>query len=243
MNYRMRVNWNFLKLTALILVIMGLYAFSNNRNSAKNVTGMKVEFIGDDNLYLTEGTVNKLLIQKYGSLKNVPKENIVLNTVEKAIEANEMVKSAQVYLTIDGELTSKIVQRKPIGRIEGDKKYYLDDEGKSMPLSMNHSARVPIITGNISGKSLEDVYVILGHINKDDFFRKTIIGIHITGENDYQLRLRLNNFVVNLGGIEDLDAKFNNFKAFYAKANKDETLEDYAVVSLEFNNQVVCTKI
>ncbi|MEH6511511.1 cell division protein FtsQ/DivIB [Maribacter arcticus] len=239
----MRVNWNFLKLTALILVIMGLYAFSNNRNSAKNVTGMKVEFIGDDNLYLTEGTVNKLLIQKYGSLKNVPKENIVLNTVEKAIEANEMVKSAQVYLTIDGELTSKIVQRKPIGRIEGDKKYYLDDEGKSMPLSMNHSARVPIITGNISGKSLEDVYVILGHINKDDFFRKTIIGIHITGENDYQLRLRLNNFVVNLGGIEDLDAKFNNFKAFYAKANKDETLEDYAVVSLEFNNQVVCTKI
>ncbi|WP_335633182.1 cell division protein FtsQ/DivIB [Maribacter arcticus] len=227
----------------MILVIMGLYAFSNNRNSAKNVTGMKVEFIGDDNLYLTEGTVNKLLIQKYGSLKNVPKENIVLNTVEKAIEANEMVKSAQVYLTIDGELTSKIVQRKPIGRIEGDKKYYLDDEGKSMPLSMNHSARVPIITGNISGKSLEDVYVILGHINKDDFFRKTIIGIHITGENDYQLRLRLNNFVVNLGGIEDLDAKFNNFKAFYAKANKDETLEDYAVVSLEFNNQVVCTKI
>ena len=222
----MRVNWNFLKLTALILVIMGLYAFSNNRNSAKNVTGMKVEFIGDDNLYLTEGTVNKLLIQKYGSLKNVPKENIVLNTVEKAIEANEMVKSAQVYLTI-----------------EGDKKYYLDDEGKSMPLSMNHSARVPIITGNISGKSLEDVYVILGHINKDDFFRKTIIGIHIKGENEYQLRLRLNNFVVNLGGIEDLDAKFNNFKAFYAKANKDETLEDYAVVSLEFNNQVVCTKI
>tara|TARA_R110002126_G_scaffold171693_1_gene320468 strand:+ start:244 stop:963 length:720 start_codon:yes stop_codon:yes gene_type:complete len=239
----MRINWNFLKLTALILVIMGLYAFSNSRNSAKSVTGMKVEFLGDENLYLTEGTVNKLLIQKYGSLKNVPKENIVLNTVEKAIEANEMVKSAQVYLTIDGELTSKIVQRKPIGRIEGDKKYYLDDEGKKMPLSINHSARVPIITGNISGKSLEDVYVILERINNDDFFRKTVIGIHIKGENEYQLRLRLNNFVVNLGGIEDLDAKFSNFKAFYAKANKDKTLEDYAVVSLEFNNQVVCTKI
>ena len=225
----MRINWNFLKLIALILVIMGLYAFSNSRNSAKSVTGMKVEFLGDENLYLTEGTVNK--------------ENIVLNTVEKAIEANEMVKSAQVYLTIDGELTSKIVQRKPIGRIEGDKKYYLDDEGKKMPLSINHSARVPIITGNISGKSLEDVYVILERINNDDFFRKTVIGIHVKGENEYQLRLRLNNFVVNLGGIEDLDAKFSNFKAFYAKANKDKTLEDYAVVSLEFNNQVVCTKI
>ncbi len=102
-----------------------------------------------------------MLIQNYGGLENVPKEKIALNTVEKAIEANEMVKSAQVYLTIDGELTSKIVQRKPIGRIEGNSKFYLDDEGKRMPFSNNHSARVPIITGNITGKSLEDVYEIL----------------------------------------------------------------------------------
>ncbi|SFR89319.1 cell division protein FtsQ/DivIB [Maribacter stanieri] len=239
----MQVNWNFIKLSALVLVIMGLYAFSNERNSAKHVAGMKVEFVGDQNLYLTEGTVNKLLIQNYGSLENVPKENIVLNTVEKALEANEMVKSAEVYLTIDGELTSKIVQRKPIGRIEGENKFYLDDEGKRMPFSNNHSARVPIITGTISGKSLEDVYVILEHVNKDDFFRESVIGIHIKGESEYQLRLRLNNFVVNIGGIEDLEAKFSNFKAFYAKANKDQTLEDYAEVSLEFNNQVVCTKI
>tara|TARA_R110000744_G_scaffold99349_4_gene191790 strand:+ start:1942 stop:2661 length:720 start_codon:yes stop_codon:yes gene_type:complete len=239
----MQVNWNFIKLSALVLVIMGLYAFSNERNSAKHVAGMKVEFVGDQNLYLTEGTVNKLLIQNYGSLENVPKENIVLNTVEKALEANEMVKSAEVYLTIDGELMSKIVQRKPLGRIEGENKFYLDDEGKRMPFSNNHSARVPIITGTISGKSLEDVYVILEHVNKDDFFRESVIGIHIKGESEYQLRLRLNNFVVNIGGIEDLEAKFSNFKAFYAKANKDQTLEDYAEVSLEFNNQVVCTKI
>ena len=239
----MRSNWNYIKLIVLALVVMGLYAFSNNRNNAKVVRQMKVEFVGDDNLYLTEGTVNKLLIQTFGSLENVPKENLVLNTVEKALEANEMVKSAQVYLTIDGELTSKIVQRKPIGRIEGETKYYLDDEGKKMPLSQHHSARVPIITGNISGKSLEDVYVILEQVNQDDFFRKTVIGIHIKKENDYQLRLRLNDFVVNLGGIENLAEKFSNFKAFYAKAEKDKTLKDYAAVSLEFNNQVVCTKI
>ncbi|SIR07560.1 cell division protein FtsQ/DivIB [Maribacter ulvicola] len=239
----MQGSWNFIKLAALVLVIIGMYAFSNERNTSKNVTGIKVEFIGDQNLYLTEGAVNKLLIQNYGSLKNVAKENIVLNTVEKALEANEMVKSAQVYLTIDGELTSKIVQRKPIGRIEGDTKYYLDDEGKRMPLSNNHSARVPIISGNIDDKSLQDVYVILEKVKLDDFFRKSVIGIHIKNEKEYQLRLRLNNFVVNIGDIEDLEAKFSNFKAFYAKANKDETLEEYAVVSLEFNNQVVCTKI
>ena len=239
----MRINWNVLKIVALMLVIMGLYAFSNNRNRNKNVVSSRVEFLGDQNLYITEGAVNKLLIQNYGRLENVPKEKLVLNTIEKALEANEMVKSAQVYITIDGELTSKIVQRKPIGRIEGNSKFYLDDEGKRMPFSSNYSARVPIITGDITGKSLEDVYKILEFINKDDFLRKNVIGIHIKAEDDYQLKFRLNQFVVNLGDIENLEAKFSNFKAFYAKANKDKTLEDFAVVSLEFNNQVVCTKI
>lgn len=239
----MRINLNALKMFALVLVLLGLYAFSNHRNGKKNVSGTKVEFVGDQNLYITEGAVNKLLIQNYGRLENVPKEKLVLNTIEKAIEANEMVKSAQVYLTVDGELTSKIVQRKPIGRIEGDSKFYLDDEGKRMPFSSNYSARVPIITGNITGESLEDVYEILEFINKDDFLRKNIIGIHVTTESDYQLKFRLNQFVVKLGDIDNLEAKFSNFKAFYAKANKDKTLKDFAIVSLEFNNQVVCTKI
>ena len=154
-----------------------------------------------------------------------------------------MVKSAQVYRSLEGELISEIVQRKPIGRVEGVSKFYLDDTGKRMPLSKYHSARVPIITGKITGKSLEDAYVILDFINKDDFLRKNVIGIHVVEEGKYQLKFRVENFVVNLGGVQHLDEKFKNFMAFYVKATKDKTLEDYAIVSLEFDNQVVCTKI
>ncbi len=184
-----------------------------------------------------------MLIQKFGPLTNVPKEKVVLNTIESVIETNDMVENAQVYLTINGELTSKIAQRQPIGRVEGASKYYLDAQGKRMPLSRYHSARVPIITGKITGKSLEDAYVILNYINKDDFLRKNIIGIHVEEEGKYQLKFRVDNFVVNLGDVGDLENKFNNFKAFYAKATKDQTLGEYQIVSLEFNNQVVCTKI
>lgn len=234
---------NFLKLLGLVLAIMGLYAFSNHRSMQKKVNGINIEFVGDQNLYITQGVVNKLLIQNYGPLNNVPKEKLVLNTIEEVIEANEMVKSAQVYLTVNGELTSKITQRKPIGRIEGSSKFYLDDEGKRMPFSRSHSARVPIITGNITGKSLEDVYEILKFINSDGFLRKNVIGIHIADEENYQLKFRMEHFVVNLGGIDNLKEKFKKFKAFYSKADKDKTLNDYAMVNLEFNNQVVCTKI
>ncbi len=239
----MRVNWNYIKLAFLSVAVIALYGFADQRSKKRKVADVSVKFVGDNNLYLTEDAVNKLLIQNYGPVKNRAKEQLVLNTIEEVILSNDMVKNAQVYLTVNGELISKIVQRKPIGRIEGVSKFYLDDLGERMPLSKQHSARVPIITGKITGRTLEDAYVILNYINEDDFLRKNVIGIHIEEEGNYQLKFRMENFVVNLGGVDNLNTKFKNFMAFYAKAAKDNSLEDYAIVSLEFNNQVVCTKI
>ncbi|MEC7772503.1 MAG: hypothetical protein VX798_15070 [Bacteroidota bacterium] len=239
----MRINWDHIKLAFLSVTVVALYGFADQRNQKKKVNDVTIKFVGEDNLYLTEDAVNKLLIQKYGPLENTLKEQLVLNTMEEIILSNDMVKNAQVYLTVNGELVSKIVQRKPIGRIEGVSRFYLDDQGERMPLSKHHSARVPIITGKIIGKTLEDAYVILDYINHDDFLRKNVIGIHIEDEGKYQLKFRMENFVVNLGGVDNLNKKFKNFMAFYAKAAKDNSLEDYVTVSLEFNNQVVCTKI
>lgn len=239
----MRVNWDYIKLAFLSVSVVALYGFADARSKKRTVSDISIKFLGDNNLYLTEDAVNKLLIQNYGPVKNRPKEQLVLNTIEEVILSDDMVKNAQVYLTVNGELISKIVQRKPIGRVEGISKFYLDDLGKRMPLSKHHSARVPIITGEITGKTLEDAYVILNYINEDDFLRKNVIGIHIESEGKYQLRFRMENFVVNLGGVDNLNEKFKNFMAFYAKATKDNSLENYAIVSLEFSNQVVCTKI
>ena len=239
----MKINWNFIKVFCLICSITGLYAFSNHRNASRPIQGMEIIFEGENNLYLSQDMVNKLLIQNYGSVFKEDKEKVVLNTIEKVIETHDMVKNAQVYLTIDDKLTTKIFQRQPIGRVKGNTTFYLDEEGKSMPLSKLHSARVPIITGEITGKSLDDVFEILKYINQDDFLRKNVIGIHIQSEERYQLKFRVEDFIVDLGDVEDLDGKFRNFKAFYAKAMKDKSLKDYAVVSLEFDNQVVCTKI
>ena len=239
----MRVNWNLLKTLTLLLTIIVLYGFADYRSNAKTIDGLTIKFMGDNDLYINEDAVNKLLIQNYGSVKNRAKEQVVLNTIETVISSDPMVKNAQVYLTVEGELISKIVQREPIGRVEGASKFYLDDMGKRMPLSKFHSARVPIITGKITGETLEDAYAILTYINEDDFLRKNVIGIHIEDVDKYQLKLRVENFVVNLGSVDNLDEKFKNFMACYVKAAKDNSLEKYAMVNLEFDNQVVCTKI
>ncbi|MFS4417843.1 cell division protein FtsQ/DivIB [Maribacter sp. 2307ULW6-5] len=239
----MQTSWNILRVLGLLLLLGGLFAFSNHRNALRPTAKTIIEFKGSDNLYITEDAVNKMLIQTFGEPKNNPKENLDLNAMEKVLEANEMVKDAEVFLTLEGLLVAQIEQRTPLGRVAGETNFYLDEEGKRMPLSKSHSARVPIITGKITGKALEDVYTIIELVNTDEFYRKNVIGIHIVEENDYQLKFRLNDFVVHLGDVGNLEQKFSNFKAFYAKAGRDNTLDQFASVSLEFNNQVVCTKI
>lgn len=98
----MKINWNYIKLGFLLVLLSGVYTFCVERHQSKKIINSTVEFIGEDNLFITQQTVNKLLIQNLGSLTNVPKDALVLNKVEKVLEANEMVKSAQVYLTVNG---------------------------------------------------------------------------------------------------------------------------------------------
>lgn len=239
----MNVNWNYIKLGFLLATVVSLYSFADYRSHQKKVHGITITFVGEPNVYLTEEAVNNLLIQKYGLLTNRHKETLTLHNLEQTILSNAMVKNAQVYLTVEGKLIAKIAQRKPLGRVQSDSPFYVDAMGTRMPLSPYHSARVPLITGHITEKTLQDVYTLLNHINTDDFLKKNIIGIHIEKEKKYQLNLRLEDFVVYVGSINRLNDKFKNFKAFYAKAVKDHSLHNYASVHLAFNNQVVCTKL
>jgi cell division protein FtsQ len=239
----MRPNWSILKLTLLMLGITVAYGFSEIRNQKRPIVGLKVQFVGDENYYITQDAVNKLLIQNIGALPKVDKEKIVLNTVESAVQAHDMVKNAQIFMSLDGQLNAKITQRIPIGRISADYPYYLDDEGKKMPLSPNYAARVPLISGHITERSLHGAYLILQKVNQDNFLKTNLIGIRIAGEDDFSLLLRSREFIVKIGSATALTGKFANFKAFYAKALQENSLNHYRSVNLEFSGQVVCTKI
>ena len=87
----MRVNWNVLKLLGLICSTTVLYAFSEVRSSDRKIKEVHIAFEEGENFYLTESSVNKLLIQKYGLLRNAPKEGVVLNTIESVLQTLSLI--------------------------------------------------------------------------------------------------------------------------------------------------------
>ena len=237
----MKINFNYIKAILVLSAVIFLYGFAEKRNNARKLSDIEVQFIQFENLYVTEETVNKLLIQNKITVTSVDKETLDLNKVEKLLNNHPMIENAEVFLTIDGVLNTKINQRRPIGRILGNKVYYVDRLGTKMPLSPYYSARVPILIG-VAEKDINEVYPLLKYINEDQFLTEHITTITRLNKGLYQLEVRKMDFSLFFGKIENVGDKFNNFKAFYKKAMRDDLLNTYKMVDLQFGNQVVCTK-
>ena len=239
----MQVNWNYIKVISLLILVVTLFAFSSSKNSEREISEFKIHFQGDDNLFITQETVSKLLIQNQQGVKKMPKETLDLNELETALNSNPMIKSAQVYMTLNGELFADIEQKKPIARVNTNASYYIDDQGTYMPLSDNHSARVPLVTGQVDKDNLNTVFIMANKIQNDEFLKKNVVEIHQETNKTISLRLRQCSFKVQMGDMNNVDKKINNLKAFYKKSLKEKTLTNYSNVNLQFDNQVVCTKL
>ncbi len=237
----MKINFDYIKGFLLLAMIVFFYGFAEKRNNDRKVEKVEVHFTQSENLYVSEESVNKLLIQNKIEVTSIGKETLDLNRVESLLNNHEMIENAEVFLTLDGILKTKISQRRPIGRVLGNEAYYLDRLGKKMPLSKSYSARVPVLI-NVEENEIEEVFPLVDYINKDQFLTEHITSITGLEAGMYQLELRQMDFNIFFGKVERIEDKFNNFKAFYKKALKDDLINTYKMVDLQFGNQVVCTK-
>ena len=238
----MRVNWNYIRFFVLLTLIVGLFSYSTVKNDSRKIDEVQIRFLGENDLFITEEAVNKLLIQNEDSITAVPKEALDLNGLETALKSNPMIKTAEVYLSVNGRVKADIEQRKPIARVLTNASYYIDEDGLFMPLSENRTARVPLVTGDILKNDLSNVYRIAKKIQSDEFLRIHVVEIIQHSDRSISLKFREMDFEIVLGGVEKLDGKINNLKAFYQKARKDNALNKYKKVNLTYENQVVCTK-
>jgi len=234
------VNLHSMRLILIVGVLFFLVGFANHRQKSKPVKLLHVEFMDASKLFITEVEIEQILKDMMVANGDSLMDEKRLAIVENTLDANEMIKSSEVYYSLDGKLSAKIIQREPIARIKDKDFYYLDSEGFPMPLSKNYSSRVPMVYG-VRPKDLKEVYPLLMKIQGDDFFKKHIIAIRKESKNHYVLSVRDREFLVNFGQISYLDKKLTNYKVFYLKALEYNKLDDYKRIDLQFGNQVVCT--
>ena len=235
--------WINVRLVLMFSVVIFLFSFTSKRNSDRKLTKSAVVFLGDDNLFVTHETVNKLLIENNQKAQTIRKDKLDLNKLEKSIDNHKMIEKSQVFVSIDGVLKVVVKQKTPIARVFGENgSFYYDYQGNKMPLSDNFTARVPLVSGEINDKNSKDLNELLRFIFDDAFLKKNIIGIQILPNGSLKIMNRNFNYEIDFGKTINMEKKFNNYKAFFQKAVLDSSLYHYKKINLKFTQQVVCTK-
>lgn len=237
----MKFKWHNIRFVLLLGVIAFLFGFAKNRNVQKSLTEVVISFDTDQNLLITESSILSELNLLKDSISKIQLNELNLMLLEENLNSNEMLKSAQVYKTINGFLGVEVIQRKPILRFYDNGFHYMDEEGKFMPLSDNYSVRVPVAMG-IASTEIQHYYPLALLLNHDEFFKKNIVGFQLNTKGEIILELRDQEVLVNFGRLENEHRKLANFKAFCMKAYKEGLFTKYSKIDLQYGSQVICTK-
>lgn len=235
--------WTNIRLVLMISVVIFLFSFTSHRNAMRKIKKTEVVFVGENTLFLKPEMVNKLLIEKNQDLKTINKDGLDLNKLEKSVSSHQMIQKADVFISVDGVLKAVVEQKTPVGRVFDETgSFYIDYEGNKMPLSENYTARVPLLSGEITAVKKEKLSEVLGMIAEDDFLKKNIIGVQVLPSGGLIMANRNYDYQIDFGRTINIERKFKNYKAFFQKAVLDSTLDQYRRINLKFTKQVVCIK-
>jgi cell division protein FtsQ len=251
-------------LFAGLIVVLGFVESTRLAQSCKAVT-VHIDQ-NDENFFIENKDILSMLPFDLELTDSFPVEQIDVKRIEHHITNHPAISKAEVYLSIDGKLHISVTQRKPIARIfSGNKEsYYLDKDGYLMPTSQKFTSRVMVISGHINEPYtkwyrhrftpgslpdsvqqktyLDDLFQLADFIQKNSFWRAQIEHINVNKDLEVELIPRVGSHTIVLGEIVDIQEKFDKLMRFYLEGLDKTGWNEYEVINLKFENQVVCSK-
>lgn len=248
-----------------LLISMG---FVNKEQDALRCKNLNIRVNQDDDLcFLDKMDIAQLIKKRGDSIVGQPKSSVNIVKIERALSSHANIADAQVNVTIDGQVNVAIRQRKPIIRIinaNGDS-YYVDDDGKLMPLSDKYTAKVLIANGNImepyakrymysanqiyknevarKNSMIDELYAMGMYININPFWKAQVQQLYINDDKDLELVPMAGDQRIIFGDTTCMEEKFKKLLTFYQQGlNTTGWWDKYATINLKFKNQIVCTK-
>jgi len=159
------------------------------------------------------------------------------------LSQDAMLEQAEVYVTVDGQLRAELTQKQPWARVvDSTRAYYIDRRGMTMPLSGLHTARVPLVTGEINPQTIKACHELLSFARQNKVLREQLIGVHIEKNAQFTLALATVDYQVHLGDLSDLEGKMARFVAISNKLAQDTVPARYKKIDLSFDHQAIGIK-
>jgi cell division protein FtsQ len=249
-----RVVKNILRIAGwllLIFVLVAGLAFSSNETAGITCSEIIVRYTGNSPVRLNRKDLVRMVQSADHLIKGKKLVDIDTEKIESVVAKNKAVLKADAYKVtvrdstgLRGALVLKVKHRTPAIRIISPSgSYFIDREGTRIPTSVEYSADVPVVTGNV-GKEMarQELLPFVGFIQSERYWRTQVKQIHVTGEGELVLSTLVGNHLIEFGTTRNMEQKFRNLRAFYEQVLAEGNWNKYSRIILKFDNQVIAKK-
>ena len=235
----------------LLLLVLAVYivvasTFLNHRSD--EAVCEAVDLVVTDSVdygFISNKDILNLLKSQKISPVGLKMNEINTSEMEEIISKQPFVERVDCYKTPGDKIGIKIKQRVPLLSVMANngENYYIDQKGETMPVPIGTTAYVPIITGNVSKDfAKKELYEFGLFLRDHSLWNAQIEQVNVTAQREIELIPRVGEQVIFLGKPENYKEKLDRLKIFYEKGLNKVGWNKYSRISLEFDNQIICTK-
>ena len=251
-----------IKTVAIVLGFIGLLVgavFSMRHQNEQVISGFEVNIDAlEGDPFLNENEGRFLVESKLDTIKGKRHKEVNLREIEDLLDAQVVVKNADVYLGVNGILSVDLALKTMLVRVKPESKpgYYIDAEGKTMPWVKNYSPRVLTVTGALDQYQIKalpqltkgervqrlnrDLYEFAQYVYTNDFWNKQIVQVDINAKGDAELITLIGDQKIVFGELKRAEKKLEKLSLFYNEVISKVGWKKYQEINLKFDNQIVC---
>lgn len=243
-----RLKWKNIGIIAAVVGLLGylgfaILRFSNNEDD-KICNRLMITVKDSAQMqFVTRDDVFDALVKNDIRIRGRRLRDINTDNIEQKLYKNPVIKKVDCFVTPSGDISIEVWQREPLFRVCGMYNYYVDVEGRVLPVSSEFTVYVPVVTGSVNKKfaatKLKDFVLFL---RNNEFWNAQIVQVDVSADSSVVLIPRVGDHEIELGRLDDYEKKLQRLKVFYVEGLNKVGWGDYKSISLKYKNQVVCTK-
>lgn len=247
----------------VVLGILGMLTaigFANQAQKALEVKSFTVSItnLSEGDPFLDEKEIKLILNSKLDTFVGKPSGEINLSELETLIETEPVVKNAEAYLGVAGDLQLEVALKTVVVRVKPDTNngYYLDKTGAVMPWVSSYTPRVLSLNGWINRYCIEtlpllndsarkallnkELFTFANYVYQHEFWSKQLVQLYLNYEGDVELITLIGEQKITLGSFQEGEQKLEKLNLYYEQVVNKVGWNKYEEVNLKFKNQIVC---
>ena len=222
--------------------------------------GVRVRVLYHSDTLVTAEDLKEYVKSHCPSVNGRLRQNVSLSQIGGTIRRWPYADTVRVTADTKGIIHVEVVQAKVLLHVinSAGSSFYLSrvgHTGRMLPYLPDHPVRVTVASGNIpdvcrpnqvlewqDSSVCHDLMRIAACIDRSPFWRAQISQIYVRKQGDYCLVPTVGNHIVELGGTDNLQQKFDNLWYIYTQGFNVAGWQRYAKVSLQFGDRIPCEK-